>query len=1053
MVKKQIVALNSFSPHIFRIKKLNNIKHSPTKTAVFTIVSLNYGAFAKTLMQSLQETHPDWDRHVLLVDRSDTADEFGGALFQTTLIESLSLPKMNEFLFRYGIMELNTAAKPYMFTYLRQLGYEHIVYIDPDILVLDRLTDVEQRLNQGATGVLTPHLTAPLRDERIPSELDIMRAGAYNLGFLALGNTPQANAFVQWWEEKLEYGAVSDPAKGLFTDQKWVDLAPGMFEGFSILRDPGYNVAYWNLPHRTITQRKGKWFAGDQALRFFHFSGFDPLNPKPFSKHQDRLSLDSIGEAKNLALIYANKVIANGLVDYRKQAYAFGTLSDGTTIPNAIRFLYREDESVRFQAGENPFDATHFFVHGNAGDLPVILRAIWLEHTHLQRAFPDPLNTSRLALYHWFADKGAIEIGISEAYVFPIRNELRKIHEQVQRNKEPVTLVSERADYKPTIWARGLVFLHKRATGGRIGHARLTQYQQVSNFKDFASLGLAQFRGTRWAEKLGIGLPARARIDPLKVNLPYQTHATDTNVISHRRPTNNFSGLYIEEGQDAWWMGKQARFMVKSALTSDIDLRVEVCPKLLQQAFSKSEISLSIGFDDLPRETICINDRESEYQFNLRYMPDRWPAVLHITPSDSFVPKEIGLNNDTRSLSIRLRQITIGGEKIFCASNEKKVTPNTYSDTPGVNVIGYARSEHGVGQSLRQFVNALEAVRTPHVVIDFNKNNLSRISDDSLEKKLVDEPQFDMNVFHINADQMPEAEMHLPSHFLTRYNIGFWHWELPDMVAEHLAGFNNLNEVWVPTGFVQEAVAKLSPIPVIRMPHAIQFSLSENATRDFFGLPSDKFLFLVMYDFSSYQERKNPRAAIEAFTRAFEHCSDHVALVIKTQNAHHHPHDVKLLQEQLGGNDDVYWINETLSRQVVYDLQGVCDCFVSLHRSEGYGLGPAEAMYLGKPVIATNWSGNTEFMRMDNALPVNYRLVTIEHDHGVYKAGQTWADPDVDHAAELMQRIVKDHAWRESISCAAKRTMKEEFSPEKMGRRIVERLRYIQEEIIAKSAL
>lgn len=1038
---------------LFSDKKLKNIQHRQNKTAVFTIVSLNYGAFAKTLMQSLQETHPDWDRHVLLVDRCPIASEFGGALFETTLVESLALPKMNEFLFRYGIMELNTAAKPYMFTHLRQLGYEHIIYIDPDILVLDRLIDVEQRLNEGATGVLTPHLTAPLRDARTPSELDIMRAGAYNLGFLALGNTQQANAFIQWWEEKLEYGAVSDPARGLFTDQKWVDLAPGMFQGFSILHNPGYNVAYWNLPHRPVVELDGKWFAGGEPLRFFHFSGFDPLNPKPFSKHQDRLTLESIGDAKKLALLYAGKVKNNGLVEYRTQAYAFGSLCDGTSIPSAIRYLYREDESVRFQAGENPFDAAHFFLDGEAGELPVILRAVWLEHAHLQRAFPDPLHTSRLAFYHWFADKGAIDIGIPEAYVFPIRRELRKIHEQIQKEREPVKLISEMPGYKPSVWARGLVFLHKRVTGGSIGHARLTQYQQVTSFSEFIRLGFAQFRGTRWAERLGIGAPTRARMDPLRSGFAHQKHVTDAHVFSRRRNTLQFSGLYIEDGQEAWWMGKQARFLIKSARTNVLVLELEIYQELLQRAFGKSDMSLSIGFNDYPRQDVFVNGDVSTYSLNIEHMPEQWPAVLHMTPSDSFVPKDIGLNNDSRHLSIRLRSLTMGGERVFCTANDKGPSLKNSGDTPGVNVIGYARSEHGVGQSLRQFTTALDAIDVPHVVIDFNKNNLSRLDDQSMEKKMEDEPRFGISVFHINADQMPEAEMHLPSHWLTRYNIGFWHWELPDMLPEHLAGFSHLNEVWVPTGFVQEAVSKLSPVPVVRMPHAIQFSISENASRDAFHLPSDKFLFLVMYDFSSYQERKNPKAAIDAFRRAFDGASDSVGLVIKTQNAQHHPKDVKILRDHLAGKENIYWINETLDRQAVYDLQSVCDCYVSLHRAEGYGLGPAESMYLGKPVIATNWSGNTEFMRQDNSLPVNYKLMTIERDIGVYKAGQVWADPDIDHAAQLMQQIARDAVFHERISIAAKRTMREEYSPERVGERIARRLRYIQHEIIDVSTV
>jgi glycosyltransferase involved in cell wall biosynthesis len=166
--------------------------------------------------------------------------------------------------------------------------------------------------------------------------------------------------------------------------------------------------------------------------------------------------------------------------------------------------------------------------------------------------------------------------------------------------------------------------------------------------------------------------------------------------------------------------------------------------------------------------------------------------------------------------------------------------------------------------------------------------------------------------------------------------------------------------------------------------------------------------------------------------------------VIKTQNAQFHEKDVALLRQRIAGRKDIIWINETLSRQEVYDLQSVCDALVSLHRSEGFGLGPAEAMFLGKPVIATNWSGNADFMRPQNSLPVNYRLVQLEKDVGVYQAGQTWAEPDVTHATQLMRSIVDDPALRKRISQEAMRTMREEYSPEVIGKRIQDRLNFIQ---------
>lgn len=1011
-----------------------------SKTAVFTIVSLNYGAFAKTLMTSLLETHPDWDRFVGLADRCDDLPEFEQSLFDTVLLESLPLPDIHAFLFRYGIMELNTAIKPYMFSYLRKQGYEHIIYIDPDILVLDRLIDVENLLNEGAAAVVTPHLTAPLNDRYCPTELDIMRAGAFNLGFLAVGNQIESDAFIQWWEEKLEHGAVSDPSKGLFTDQKWVDLAPGMFGKFAILRDPGYNVAYWNLAHRSVRKTGDSFKVNNQTLRFFHFSGFDPINPKPFSKHQDRYNLETIGDAKSLALIYADKVKKNGLIESRKCAYSFGKFNDGTPIPNALRYLYREDEDIRFQAGENPFDSADFFIHGDADGLPVILRAIWLEHKHLQKAFPHPLGASRLAFYHWFVENGAVEIGIPEVFVNSIRSALEESTASHQSN-------AIHADYKPSIWARGLVFLHKKATNGRISPARMSQYQQISNPIDFIRLGFTQFRASRWAAKMGLGQNTSAKIDPLQTN-PVNSESMETKIkFRIHSSEQKFSGIYFEAGKDAWWMGKQARFKLTETHSKKLRLRGIHHPELCKLSAGTNEMILNIGFDRMPKQEICLTENDINVDIDLVDLPTTWPATLYITPSIHFKPASLGINDDTRELSIQISELKIGEHVLFNPSSFEK-DEVTSTEMLGVNLIGYARSEHGVGQSLRQFAHAVSAAKAPFTVIDFNRNNLSRTQDESLSRQMSTDVMHEINVFHINADQMPEAEMQLPSHFFGRYNIGFWHWELPEMLAEHRAGFNQLNEVWVPTGFVQEAIARHSPVPVIRMPHAISFSVSDDTNRAKFGLPENTFLFLMMYDFSSYQERKNPQAALDAFTFAFAENNEKVKLVIKTQNAHHHPQDMALLKEKLSGRSDIIWINETLSRQEVYDLQSMCDALISLHRSEGYGLGPAEAMFLGKPVIATNWSGNTEFMRQDNSLPVNYKLIQIQKDVGVYKAGQTWAEPDVYHAADLMRRLVADPDLYEKISIAARNTMRDEFSPEIIGERIQQRLRFIQENMI-----
>ncbi len=820
--------------------------------------------------------HPEWDPACITGGplRRPRPDAVGGELFTTSLVEDLPLPKKPEFLFRYEIMELNTAVKPTMFAHLRSQGYERVVYIDPDILVVDRLEDVERLLDEGANAVVTPHLTAPLDDGHHPTELEIMRAGAYNLGFLAIAGTPAADAFIAWWQDKLEYGAVSDPARGLFTDQKWVDLAPGMFGGFAVLRDPGYNVAYWNLPHRPITRENDVWSAGGSRLRFFHFSGFDPNNPRPFSKHQDRLNLNTIGEARELALAYASKVLGHGYVQFRARPYAFGTFDDGLTIPAAIRVLFREVDEVHQLADGDPFSSGALFALGESGGLPIILRGLWLQHQHLQRAFPDPLGSSREAYYRWFTEDGAVEIGIAEAFVRPVSRALNSLL------ANPLGSVARGAHIGGSIWTRCLVFLHRRATGGKLSPSRLQQYQQVNGPSQFMLLCIRQFRGSRWAARVGVGLPVSARLDPLRAVVAGVSSAASSSFTPRWRGERHV-GLYPESGKEAWWMGRQARFIVDRTQGTRLRLRGIHVAELHQRAHGHCELNIAVGIDDEPRRTVrIISPGPFDVQVDMETLPQKWPATLHVVPETSFVPSEIGVADDQRRLTVQIARIDIGDCNVFDAARSSLADSGTVLGVPGVNVIGYTRSEHGVGQSLRQFTATLDACGMPSAIIDFNHNNLSRIEDRSLEHRLVAEPAYGINVFHINADQMPEAEMHLPAHFLARYNIGFWHWELPEMLEQHLAGFHRLNEVWVPTAFVQDAVAKKSPVPVVRMPHAIRFKVSDNAGRSQFGLPENKFLFLMMYVFYSYQDGKFPQAALEALERAFPRGTAYVALVI-----------------------------------------------------------------------------------------------------------------------------------------------------------------------------
>ena len=327
-------------------------------SAACTIVSKNYLAYARTLAQSYRQRHPLERFFVLLVDRCDGYFDPASEPFELVEVEELRLPTAERMCFQYTVLELNTAVKPYFLAHLlEKYGIRKLIYLDPDILVTGELATVGRLLDEYSI-VLTPHLTAPIEDGAKPTELDILRAGAYNLGFLAIAATSTTHRFLEWWQRRLVRWGRLDPDLGMHVDQRWVDLVPGMFEGVCILRDTGYNVAYWNLHSRGVTiGEDGQVRVNGGLCYFFHFSGIDPEDLEPVSRHQSRFRLADLGEGtRRLFAEYGKLVMTNGYRETRKWPYAFGMFSNGIQITDFARRLYWElgEEARRFG---NPFEA------------------------------------------------------------------------------------------------------------------------------------------------------------------------------------------------------------------------------------------------------------------------------------------------------------------------------------------------------------------------------------------------------------------------------------------------------------------------------------------------------------------------------------------------------------------------------------------------------------------------------------------------------------------------------------------------------------------------
>ncbi len=278
-----------------------------------------------------------------------------------------------------------------------------------------------------------------------------------------------------------------------------------------------------------------------------------------------------------------------------------------------------------------------------------------------------------------------------------------------------------------------------------------------------------------------------------------------------------------------------------------------------------------------------------------------------------------------------------------------------------------------------------------------------------------------------------------------KYNIAYWAWELEEFPSGWASLHRYFDEIWAPSRFAADAIASKLPLPTLVMPHAIDFPIPEGDVRARFDLPENLFLFLFAFDLNSLSVRKNPEAAVRAFQKAFSSSSMPVGLVIKTQGAEANPEDFAQLREIARQTPHCFLISQTLSRADVMRLQKSCDCFVSLHRSEGFGLSVAEAMYLGKPAISTNWSATAEFVTPQNGCPVEVELVALEKNHDVYPKGSVWAEPNVDHAAAHMRKLAQEPAWAARLGAQAASDIRRRFSPKAVGelyRRRLEALHY-----------
>jgi glycosyltransferase involved in cell wall biosynthesis len=299
-----------------------------------------------------------------------------------------------------------------------------------------------------------------------------------------------------------------------------------------------------------------------------------------------------------------------------------------------------------------------------------------------------------------------------------------------------------------------------------------------------------------------------------------------------------------------------------------------------------------------------------------------------------------------------------------------------------------------------------------------------------------------INLLHLNAETAFFDYLFLRQRGIERsYTIGYWAWELAKFPAEWASSFAFVDEVWAASRFAYEAIAPATRKPVLLMPPAVAVHSPEpGLKRADFGLPENKFVFYFSFDFRSYAARKNPLAAVEAFRRAFPRRSAPVFLLLKTIGSDWQQDERNSLLGAIHGDQRIQLIDGEFCRPRAITLLTLTDCFLSLHRCEGFGRGPAEAMLLGKPVIATAYSGTTDFATRETTLLVDYQLVPLGKEEYPGASGQVWAEPDIDAAAAAMRRVAADGALAKRLGDAGKNRIRKFYNPTTIGRRYVERM-------------
>ena len=363
----------------------------------------------------------------------------------------------------------------------------------------------------------------------------------------------------------------------------------------------------------------------------------------------------------------------------------------------------------------------------------------------------------------------------------------------------------------------------------------------------------------------------------------------------------------------------------------------------------------------------------------------------------------------------------------------------------GVDLYGPVDLVTGLGTSARGFARALTEAGVPvHVAPTGDLCTGLTVVDPETPS---DPRRFPLTIEHVNADTTERFLWHFGDELRgATARVAMWYWELAAFRPEWIGNADQYDEVWVASRFGQRSVAAMTNVPVAVCPPPVPQppAAGDVDVRARLGVPEDAFLFLYVFDYSSFVDRKNPSCLVDAFVAGFAGQPE-VRLVLKVSHPDRSAPGFQALLQAAARHPNLHLVDEMLELAELHALFAAADCYVSPHRSEGFGLTLAEAMLRGTPVIATDYGSTTDFISPDTGYPIEYQLVELQEDQGPYPRGYVWADPSREHLRQLMRAVVDDPGGARRTAEAGRRLISEEYSPAAAGARMRGRLLHLYE--------